>query len=189
MVQIGLVLAGLLVSVVVLKLRGSHKIDPRSETDLAIPLRRFARSVVALITGGEDYGYLPARDNRSLLGQSWDIHGAPGVHATLSNLTQPVADPVAAAWNLVRAIHVARMAAGAGYLDEAASWQWVAYAAAGLQARFSDWRSLADAFAQGRLSWATAAGLDVTAMTRQTQTNIAHAQSMWRLMPFSTPLA
>ena len=188
MVQIGLVLAVLLISVVVLELRGSHKVDPRSETDLAIPLRRFARSAMSLITAGEDYGYLPARENRSLLAESWDIRGAPGVQATLSSLTQPVGDDVAAAWNLVRAIHVARMAAGAGYLDETASWQWVAWAAAGLQARFRDWRPMADAFAQGRLSWATAAGLDVTTMTRQTQTNIASAQSMWRLMPFSTQL-
>ena len=181
---------GVVVILGVLFLRNTLADDPRRDSDLSVPLRRFARSAMSLITAGEDYGYLPVRDNQRLLAEAWDVRGADQARATLHELVSPRnADPVAIAWDLVRAIHLARMAAGAEYLPQDESWGWVAHAAAGLQRTFPGWTELANAFAQGRSSWAASVGMDVTAITRDTQDNIAACRPMWRMMPFHTRLA
>jgi len=181
--------AGIVVVLGVLFVRNTTADDPRRDSDLSVPLRRFARSAMSLITAGEDYGYLAARDNRRVLADAWDVHETDQARATLHALVQGTTpDPVAIAWDMVRAIHVARMAAGAGYLSQDESWAWVAHAASGLQRTFAGWTELANAFAQGRSSWAAAVGMDVTAITRDTQDNIEICRPMWRMMPFQTRL-
>ena len=182
---------GVLVLLAVLLFRNTLADDPRRDSDMAVPLRRFARSAMSLITAGEDYGYLPARDNRQVLAEAWGVHDGEQARATMHELLAraEAADRVGVAWDLVRLIHVARMAAGAEYLTHEESWGWVGHSAAGLQRTFPGWGELGNAFAQARSSWAASVGMDVTAITRDTQDNIAACRELWRMMPFQTRLA
>jgi hypothetical protein len=79
------------------------------------PSRRWAHGVFGLISGAGDHAYEPSRALRRALGNWWDINTTDEFRARFAKLCaeQPSSKPEAA-WCWVRAVNLARMAAGAG---------------------------------------------------------------------------
>lgn len=125
-------------------------VDPRQQADTAVPLRRFARCAVALVTGGDDYGYFPPEQVQAWL-RDWGVTDAWTAERAVRQLGSGDS-----AWELVRGIHLARMAAGAEYVTPERSWELIAPLAEKLQRTFSSWEEVAHQYVATKRVWAPA---------------------------------
>ena len=158
-------------------------IDPRMEADEKVPLRRWVRAAIAIITGGDDYGYLPSKRVRPLLAEMWDIQDKEGAMRTIAELQQG-----SEAWDLVRALHVARMSAGAEYVDQEESWRIVAPIAQKLQQAYSSWDEVASAYNGVRARWAAENGLEHDPKAVEEELDIVK-DVYWESIPFQQDLS
>ena len=123
--------------------------DPRMTADEKIPLRRWTRAAIAIITGGDDYGYFPKNRVAPLLEEMWDVTGADSAKNTIAVLQKGTS-----AWDLVRALHVARMSVGAEFIDAETGWTLVAPIAQKLQSVYDTWDAVAADYFDSRTVWA-----------------------------------
>lgn len=161
--------------------------NPRTLEDRAIPLRKFAQGAMFIITGTDDYGYEDQAEVREGINEWWGIESGEEAIETVQELTATQAtEPSQLSWDLVRAIHVSRMAAGAGYLDNDTSWRLVEPAAKKLQASFNDWPEVGDAYVVAKVAWEKRQELEPD---NQTQDNVAMLKDgFWKEVPFKAPL-
>ena len=153
-IVVAVVLAVILVTLAIHRLRGP---DPdevmrrRLEHDAIDPFKGWVQAAFVIVTGGCDYGHLPRAEARRILQDWWEVHG-PGEHArALRGLAH--ADRPDNAWDLLRFVLVARLGVGAGYLDDSDSWERIRPVAIRLQAAYSSWRALAQAYVMARRQW------------------------------------
>src|SRR3954466_9021414 len=91
--------------------------------------------------------------------QHWEIKTPAEVQQTLAELQQlPENDP---AWDLMRAVIVARFAEGAGLLSKQQSWATIGAVRPRLQQAYANWADLAAAYASARKK----AGYDADMLT------------------------
>jgi hypothetical protein len=138
----------------------------RRETALA----RWARGAYGLLTGGDDFGRLGREEAQGLLEAPWGIEDAAQLRDAVAGLERTESGNEA--WDLVRAIVLARLGAAAGYLDEQESWEIVARAAARLQGSYGSWAALGEAYAEGRSAWLRGQGISQPAHHSPVERNI-----------------
>jgi hypothetical protein len=131
-------------------------IDPRMEADEKVPLRRWTRSAIAIITGGDDYGYFPPEQVIVVLRGTWGVTDPESAESTIAELSQGET-----AWELVRALHVARMSVGAEYIDAEKGWELISPVAAKLQERYDSWEAVAEEYYSRRVVWAEETGEEI----------------------------
>ena len=130
--------------------------------DQTNPDKRWAGGVYTLVTGGTDYGYEDKWDVRLALSNSWSIENALDFQKRYAELTQldttTQQKTSALAWNLVRAVNLSRMAAGAAFISQEESWAQIATLKPKIQAHFDSWQSLGTAYVDAWRDWVSANG-------------------------------
>jgi len=118
------------------------------------PVRGWAKGVYGIITGGTDYAYEDKRKLRAVLREWWGINDTGQFQAFFSELRaeQPRSKPEAA-WCWVRAVNLARMAAGAQFISYAESWRLIAVILPRIQVTFADWEDLGQSYLVARDDW------------------------------------
>jgi Protein of unknown function (DUF1266) len=155
-------------------------------SDVAIPLRRFGQCAVFIITGDQDYGYFPAHAPQKMLAASWGIIDADRGRAQITALLGNSSGPDLVAFDAVRAIHLARACAGAGFIPQGESWAYVKRAAAMLQQRFRSWDEVGDAYLAAKNAWLRARDLDTD---DGTEAQVARLRrEVWPSFPLNTAL-
>ena len=161
--------------------------DPRQVADKKDPMRRFSQGIMFIITGGYDYGYSPAEAARRPLNESWEIFdGDEATRRVRDLLDTEATDPVGLAFDLVRAIHVARTSAGAEYLTQEQSWAFTAEASRKLQAAFNSFEEIGAAYLEAAAQWNREQGYDED--EDGTPSNVKWcAEFEWPEIPFKQP--
>jgi hypothetical protein len=96
------------------------------------------------------------------------------------------------AYDIFRAVFLARAGFGAGYLDDAGSWSWAFAAARKLQQTYPSWNHYGMAYLEGHLEYRKSEGDDPQRLQeiRQnlTQSMSELSRGIWGQTPFNTPL-
>ncbi len=172
-IGIGLGVVLLIILVAVLLRRKSPE-QVMQQEDGADPVKRWARGCYSMVYGNSDPGRQSKRSCAGTLAQYWEINTPEDVQQTLAELQQlPEND---AAWDLMRAIIVARFAAGAELLSHEQSWALIGAVRPRLQQAFPSWHALADAY--GRAREAAGFGSDMLVDARP------EAEKIWSAVPF-----
>jgi hypothetical protein len=123
--------------------------------DGADPLKRWARGCYVLLNGKFDIGKsgnAGAKANMvSVAQRDWSVTDAAGAKKTLNELLENPNDNVA--WDQVRRIVLARMAAGAGYLTQEESWAAIPASQVMIQGAYNSWDEMAKAYRKGLAAW------------------------------------
>jgi hypothetical protein len=138
------------------------------------PLKRWARGGYCMVYGSDDPGRLLAASAGHVLSRDWEINTTQEVEETLTALRDLPSGN--AAWDLVRAIIVARFAAAAKHISDDQSWSAIASVQNPLQQAYDGWPAMAAAYEQAR----TAEGFDVS----QLEMYRDDAEALWKLIPF-----
>jgi uncharacterized protein DUF1266 len=122
--------------------------------DARDPVRGWAKGVYGIITGGSDHAYSDKRKLRLVLRDWWGINDTEQFQAFFGELAakQPRSKPEAA-WCWVRAVNLARMAAGAQFISYAESWRLIAAILPRLQMSFAGWEDLGQCYLAARDDW------------------------------------
>lgn len=139
-----------LVAGVGLWLRRRPSTEDRLATDAQDPYRRWVQNVFFLVTGDCDYAHLPGAEARRVLAHWWDVFGPMQHRQTLAELSNQNLDH---AWNLLRFMLVSRLGVAAHYYDDDLSWSEILPVARRLQATYSDWRAMGQAYVLARRHW------------------------------------
>jgi hypothetical protein len=153
------------------------------------PMRRWAKGVFGLITGGIDYGYEDKQDLRRALTQWWGINNAQEFRSRYNELAaeQPRNKPEAA-WCWVRAVNLARLAAGAQFISHDESWRLVAGVLPRIQNSFAGWEELAQSYLAARDAWVRERNIDRHRIENVEDSIKALRAEVWRKMAFKQPL-
>jgi hypothetical protein len=172
-IGIGLGVVLLIVVIAVLAGRKSPE-QVMQQEDGADPIKRWARGCYSMVYGNSDPGRKAKRGCVGTLAEYWEINTPQDVRQTLDELQQLPENDVA--WDLMRAIIVARFAAGAELLSHEQSWALIGAVRPRLQQAYASWQALADAYARAR----QAAGFspDMLADARP------EAEKIWSAVPF-----
>jgi hypothetical protein len=159
--------------------------DPRQVADKKHPRRRFAQGIMFILSRGHDYGYSPPAAARGPLNGSWDIHDGAAAIKTIKDLANSTATaPAELAFDLVRAVNVARLAAGAEYISQEQSFALVDVACRRLQAGFQSFEQIGELYAQKAAEWCRENGITGD----DTQQNVNWCREFeWPEIPFQTP--
>jgi hypothetical protein len=115
------------------------------------PRKHWAQAAMALYQGDKgDPGYWRPSEAQSLLKEGWST---PNQEELMSLLESYVKGECNVAFDKLRIIWLARVGLGAGWIDEAASWEYVFAAQAALQETYGSWEELRVACAEGRDQW------------------------------------
>ncbi len=166
-----LVVAGIVWFVVVANEPPEKAMKKEDGTD---PLKRWARGCYSIVYGSTDPGRFGSGSAAQVLSRDWEIKTAKDVEDTLTELRGLPSGN--AAWDLVRAIIVARFAAGAKHITDEQSWGLVAAVQEPLRATYDSWSSMAAAYGQAR----TAEGFDASQLEMYRE----DAEALWKLVPF-----
>lgn len=144
--------------------RGGGMVDnerPQQVADRDDPERAFAQCCVFVITGGHDYGYFPAHAPAKMLADAWDVTDAATARRALSELTADPhpGDDRGLVFDRLRALHVARASAGAGYVPPDESWAWCARINAELRQRLPSFEAIAAQWQAASTEWRAERGL------------------------------
>ncbi len=152
------------------------------------PVKRWAKGVYGIITGGIDYAYKDKRRLRTVLRERWGIKDAEEFHAYYRNLSaeQPQDQPKAA-WCWVRAVNLARMAAGARFIDYGESWRLIAPVLPRIQTSFAGWEDLGQNY-QARDTWLREQSINPQDVENVEDNLNALRATVWRTMAFDQPL-
>lgn len=192
--RLWLPLVGLAVLLIVWAMRRG-RIDPavlmtqRLERDAADLYRRWVQNAFLVVTGNSDFAYLSRTEAIRMLSSWWEVHG-PVEHArTLAGLA--AAGRPDNAWDLLRFVLLARLGVAAGWCDDLGCWESIRPIALRLQAAYSDWSTMAQAYvlARRQARELPADGTGDDASTTAIRDNIAHLHGgRWRDMPYRLPL-
>lgn len=169
-------LAFIAIAFVIARLRGPNfgtLMTERMRRDAEDPVKHWAQCAFLIVTGDCDYAYLGAGEARRLLQRWWSIHSCKELLATLDELG--AAERGDNAWDLLRFIVVARLAAGCEYIGEEATWELIDPVLARLQRCYRSWPELAQAYVIARRQWQEIAidGSQDDAVMRRIVDNIA----------------
>jgi Protein of unknown function (DUF1266) len=153
------------------------------------PVRRWAKGVFGLISGGIDYGHSDQRDVYLALREWWGINDAQQFRVRYSELyaAQSRSKPEAA-WCWVRAVNLARMAAGARFISNDESWQLIARVLPRIQSSFTSWEDLGQSYLAAWGAWLRARNIDPQKVESVEESIQALRQGVWRKVAFSQPL-
>lgn len=125
--------------------------DPRYYADRQDPQRYWVQAVYAVYRGDVgDPAYWDPEDARREIQQGWST---PDREQLLALIQRYVAGECTPAFDHVRIIWLARLGAGAGWLDEATSWGYALQSKAMLQYGYTGWPALVAGLEQGRAQW------------------------------------
>lgn len=152
--------------------------------DARTPTMEWILGVEAIVTDvDDDPAKWPEEDGRAALDEWWNVSDQAGCQARLAELAKGTA-----AWDCIRAIHVARMAVSAGYLTEEASIDTCVRVGRTLQRTYSNWQAMALAYWERQREWAAGAGAEVPGPEeRQQQMGRLHIEC-WQGIDFRTAL-
>jgi len=175
---VSLVVVGLIVLVVVavgiVRLRTVPvAVQRMKEEDGGDALKRWARGCYSILFGGASPSRRGALWCREGLRDSWEIESGEKALATIERLSGVPTGRVA--WDLVRVVVVARMAAGAGYVSMEQAQAAVGRIQRRLQDSYPNWEAMAtdyDAEVKAR-------GFDDTHLQGRPA-----ARQIWKVVPF-----
>lgn len=153
------------------------------------PVRRWAKGVFGIITGGTDYAYRDKDDLRVALRDWWGINGPEEFRAFFGGLAaeQPQSKPEAA-WCWVRAVNLTRMAAGAKFISHDESWRLIAAILPRVQVSFAGWEDLGESYLVAWHAWLRDRNLDRRDVEDVEDNLNALRATVWRTMVFAQPL-
>lgn len=147
----------------------------RSRKDAADPDRRWVQGVLAIYRGDAgDPGYWSRDRAAEEITKGWSTPDARELEQLIQRY---IAGECNVAFDKVRIIWLARIGAGAGWLDEAASWRLCLDAKRALQAAYPDWPTMIAATEQGRAQWYGGAHKIPPAELERKQAHARYAQS------------
>jgi len=168
----------LLVLVIVMAVVRSRAVHPyvkqMQQEDGDDPLKRWARGVWAVISGPPSPQLRGVADCQNSLKHSWEIHSGEEALGTIGRLSQVPTGQVA--WDLVRTVMVARLAAGADYLSMEEAQAAVGNIQGPLQTRYADWEAMSAAYDAAAIE----RGFDGEWRTRHRPA----AREIWKVVPF-----
>ncbi len=125
----------------------------------------------------------PADESRESLSTWWELEDRGAVLGRLEELLAGTS-----AWDHIRALHVARMAQSAGYLNATEALSFSVRAGAAVQKTHRNWQELALAYWASQREWAAESGADVPdAASRQQTMGRLHLEA-WSGVDFQMPL-
>jgi len=153
------------------------------------PVKRWAKGVFGLITGGPDHAHGDKRDLQLALLESWGINNTEQFQDRFRRLNaeRPQSKPEAA-WCWVRAVNLARMAAGAQFISKDDAWRLVVPFLNRIQRSFAGWEELGQSYLVAWEDW-----LRDREISREDAENVedsikALREDVWRALPFNQPL-
>jgi hypothetical protein len=145
-----LALAGLVLLIVVARrLLRTRKAGTPWMADASEPGKRWAQGAFFLLTSRQDYAYLDEDQVTLMLQGAWGIQDRHQMEATLVELEQSLGG----AWDLVRAMLLARASVAVGYMSNDDSWARVLHHGAALQQTYLSWDQMADHLVASRRAW------------------------------------
>lgn len=148
----------------------------------------WARGAYSLWTGGEDCAsWAPEKARTSL--DDW--YGAGDGEETLDTIHELCeGEPADAAWDMVRALDLLRIALAAQYIDAATCRAEIATIASALQRRYASWEELAVGFEAGMHAWYRGNGVTNEKQLARVQRNLPKLRAeIWPTIAFETALA
>ena len=136
-------------------------------------LKRWARGCYSILFGQASPDRRGSGFCVEVLADSWNIHSGDEARATIQRLTGIPSGHVA--WDLVRVVVVARLAAGAGFISMVEAQAAVGGIQRGLQDKYPNWEQMAGEY---------------DAMVRQKGFDDSHlegrpaAHEVWKVVPF-----
>ncbi len=125
--------------------------DPRYYAERQDPQRYWVQAVLAVYRGDVgDPAYWDPEDARREIQEGWST---PDRNELLALIQRYIAGECTPAFDHVRIIWLARLGAGAGWLDDATSWGYALQSKAALQYGYTSWPALAAGLEQGRVQW------------------------------------
>jgi hypothetical protein len=163
-----------LVVVVVVRLTQPHAaIVQMKAEDGSDPLKRWARGCYSILFGQASPGRRGSSFCSEVLADSWSIRSGAEAMATIQRLSLVPSGRVA--WDLVRVVVVARLAAGASFISMEQAQAAVGLIQGGLQANYPGWEAMA---------------ADYDVMVREKGFDDTHlegraaAREIWKVVPF-----
>jgi hypothetical protein len=153
------------------------------------PVRRWAKGVFGIITGGTDYGHVDKRELRLGLRQWWGINNTEQFKDRFRDLDaeRPRSKPEAA-WCWVRAVTLARMAAGAQFISKDESWRLVIPFLGRIQRSFAGWEELGQGYLAAWEYWLRDREINREDVENVEQNIEALREDVWRGLAFNQPL-
>jgi hypothetical protein len=153
------------------------------------PVRRWAKGVFGLITGGIDHGHGDQREVYFALREWWGINNAAQFRARYNELcAEPLHNKPDAAWCWVRAVNLARMAAGARFISNEESWRLIARVLPRIQSSFTGWEDLGQSYLAAWEAWLRACNIDRHRVESVEEAIKALREDVWHKVAFSEPL-
>ena len=146
-----------------------------SAKDAADPERRWVQGVLAIYRGDVgDPGYWKREDAEREIQQGWSTPDHQELQALIQRYVQGECN---VAFDKARIIWLARIGAGAGWLDEATSWRLALDAKRALQTSYPGWPELIRALEEGRAQWYGGADKIPPEELERKQAHVRFAQS------------
>jgi hypothetical protein len=150
-------------------------------------IEAWGKAAYSIWTGGEDSGtWTEQRAVESL--SNWYGAGSWGqVSEVVDGLKKGQTGN--AAWDLVRAIDILRIAFAAKYLDDEDCWKYITELGRTLQKLYPNWEALAQAFEAGMNAWQNRRGVSDPMELGRVQRNLpALRSSIWPRAAYDTSL-
>jgi len=153
------------------------------------PVKRWAGGVFGIITGGPDYGHGDKRDLLLGLGEWWGINSTAQFQDRIRELNaeRPRSKPEAA-WCWVRAVNLARMAAGAQFISKEDSWRLVVPFLVRIQHSFTGWEELGQSYLLAWEAWLRDREIDREDVENVKESIETLRGGVWRGLTFNQPL-
>ena len=133
-----------------------------------------------ITTDSCDYAYFDLMSVYPMLQSDWGINKQPDLERLVDQLEQGEDG----AWDLVRAMLLARSAMAVGWWTADKSWQRCYWLGKALQNRYPDWQSMTDDLLRSRQVWSGGEGRQ-----RVESQVAAMRQQVWATAPWNTPLS
>jgi len=157
--------------------------------DERVPKRRWAKGVFGIITGGTDYGYADKRQLRLGLSEWWGINNTDEFQDRFRELHSELPrNKSEAAWCWVRAVNLARMAAGAQFISQDDSWRLVDTFLLRIQRTFAGWEELGQNYLVAREAWMRDREINREDVENVEESIEALREDVWRRLAFNQPL-
>ncbi len=162
----------------------------RSQMEDSIdPARRWARGVFGLISGDTDYAYEDKRDLQLGLSNAWGINDAAQFRLRFGALnSERPKTKQQAAWCWVRAVNLARMAAGASLISYEEAWRLSFPFLLRIQSNFAGWEDLGQNYLAAWQAWRRERNIRRRSSENVDENIELLRRSVWRETPFNLPL-
>jgi hypothetical protein len=163
----------------------------RTLLDQADPSKRFVSGMLAISSssGGADPAY-QAEFARTAITEWYGIESPQDLAGRIQDYIDGYGETPA--YDLFRAVFLARVGFGAGMLDDAGSWSWAVNAARKAQKTYSSWNAYGTAYLEGHLAYRKSEGDDPERLQeiRQSLSEVIAelSRGIWGETPWNTPL-